>query len=127
MYCTKNPETLIDFTYKTLMQYGTIDTFIKNLDSCVREFNKAHKAHTYWTKHFKTFSNPSDNKQAFANMVAQAEKSQSSLYVEMMTLAKGQFEAIVKGIMKYLEATNNEKLTKQVTKKIETRKNRFVA
>lgn len=126
MYCTKNPETLIDFAYKTLIEYGTIDTFIKNLDSCVKEFNKAHKAHTYWIN-FKSFSNPSNNKQTFANLVAKTENSKSSIYVEIMKTAKEQFDALAKGIMKYVEETKDEKLIKQVTKKIETRKNRFVA
>lgn len=127
MYCIKNPETLIDFAYKTLIEHGAIDRFIKDLDCCVKEFNKAYKSHIYWTKHFKSFSNPSDNKQAFANLVAKTENSESSLYVEIMNRAKDQFDALSKGIVKYLEETKNEKLTKQVIKKIETRKNRFVA
>lgn len=126
MYCAKNPETLIDFAYNSISKNPSVlDNFVKDLDKLVKEFNKAHKSYTYWTKQFKPFSSPSDNKQEFANAVAKSENGANSLYKETMTKAKAQFEALSKGIEKYLSENGDEKLTNKILKKIETRKQRF--
>lgn len=127
MYCIKNPKDLITMCYNTLMKNpDSLNNFIRDLDMLVKRFNKDYKSLTYW-KQFKKFDNPTNGQQAFANAIANQESGASSLYAETTARAKEQFNAIAKGIEKYLVETGNEKLTKSTLKKIETRKNRFAA
>lgn len=127
MYCIKNPKDLTKLCYNSLTKNpDSLNNFIRDLDMLVKRFNKDFKSLNYW-KNFKKFDNPTNNKQAFANAIANQESGSSSLYAETTARAKEQFNAIVEGIEKYLEETGNEKLKRSTLKKIETRRNRFVA
>lgn len=125
MYCIKTKQELKEYVAKKLNQYGNIDTFMNDVDTAVKEFNKAKKSYNYWTNIFRPFDNPKNGPEAFANSVANSEKSPNSLYKRTMEEALWQFEALTEAILEFATKNLDMKKFNAVERKVNTRRNRL--
>lgn len=131
MYCTSNYGKLSENIYNWLVnKTETIDNLItgknRSLNYFVKRFLSDKKHLEYWQKQ-KPIKNAEPGKQAFFNWCVVVENGENSIYAKGMKECINQFNATENAILKYANEFLTEKEIKNITRKINNRKEKMVA
>ena len=121
MYCIKDPKELRTIVANKLEDgRNSIDFYLKEIDKLVKEFLRDKKRYDKWQTYSK-IQNPKQNHEFYFNQVLVQEKSENSLYLNLMSEAQAQAENIGLGIQDFITNHFPDKEIIKIQKKVMTK------
>lgn len=121
MYCIKDPKELRKIAFNNLeSSRNSIDFYLKEIDKLVKEFLRDKKRYDKWQTYSK-IQNPKQNHEFYFNQVLVQEKSENSLYLNLMNEAQAQAENIGLGIQDFITNRFSDKEIIKIQKKVITK------